>query len=59
MTAIKIYGKIDEALRKYAEENCLNVSKFIHKLVREKLESEGIQIDVSVSKDSLIRKANY
>lgn len=44
MTQINIHGEIDKALKKYAEQNCLNISKFVHKLVKEKLEREGISI---------------
>jgi len=44
MTSIRLKGEIDEALKQYAEENCLNISKMIHKLVKEKLEKEGISI---------------
>ena len=45
MTQINISGKIDEALRQYAKENCLNVSKFVHKLVKRELEKEGIKTE--------------
>ncbi len=45
MTQVNISGKIDEALRQYAEQNCLNISKFVHMIVKEKLEKEGITIE--------------
>ena len=47
MTQVNISGKIDEALRQYAKEHCLNISKFIHMIVKEKLEKEGITIGKS------------
>lgn len=58
MMHVNIKGKLGDVLRKYAEQHCLNVSKFVNKLVKEKLIKEGIQIDGSVSKDSLSRESN-
>ena len=45
MVAVHIRGRIDEALRIYAEEHCLNVSKWVHKLVKQELEKNGVKIN--------------
>ncbi len=58
MTAIHLKEKIDEALRKYTEEHCLNISKWIHKLVKEKLEKEGITIGKSDDPSKNIAKSD-
>ena len=47
MTTVRLCGKVDEALKEYAEKHCLNIHKFITKLVKEKLEKEGIIIGKS------------
>lgn len=47
MTQVNISGEIDRALRKYAKEHCLNVSKFVHKLIKQELEKKGIIIGES------------
>ena len=58
MTQVNIRGKIDEALKKYVEENCINVSKFVHKLVKRELEKEGIIIGKSDDPSKITAKSD-
>lgn len=45
MINIKIKGKLYEALKKLVDEKCINISLYVRRAIKEKLEREGILIE--------------
>ena len=44
MINVKIEGGLYEALKELADEKCINISKYVRRAIKEKLEREGISI---------------
>ena len=45
MISVKIKGKLYEVLKELEDEKCINISKYVRRALKEKLEKEGIKTE--------------
>ena len=58
MINVKIKGKLYEALKELVDEKCINISLYVRRAIKERLEREGITIGKSDAPSKITDKSD-